>query len=154
MRENTRCEVEEPISTPTERMQISSSPSSVRPLLEKKIRPPSASFMPIAPHAPRAIARLRGRANYWTMRDFRSTRGESGLPLLVKGALLVQGGDRFSGRPRLHDDVVFGGPFRDDRIDQRFAERIGENSDELRGRSRRSRNQALHADQIELRFAQ
>src|SRR5215469_320592 len=43
MRENTRCEVDEPISTPTERMTISSSPSSVRPLLEKKIRPPSAS---------------------------------------------------------------------------------------------------------------
>src|SRR5215471_10327976 len=43
MRENTRCEVEEPMSTPTDRMQISSSPSSERPLLEKKIRPPSAS---------------------------------------------------------------------------------------------------------------
>src|SRR5262245_2099484 len=43
MRENTRCDVEEPISTPTVRRQISSSSASVRPVLEKKMRPPSAS---------------------------------------------------------------------------------------------------------------
>src|SRR5260221_5458488 len=43
MRENTRCEVDEPISTPTLRIQISSSPSRLRPLLEKKIRPPCSS---------------------------------------------------------------------------------------------------------------
>src|SRR5262249_17034709 len=41
--ENTRWEVEEPISTPTLRMQISSSPSRLRPVLEKKIRPPCSS---------------------------------------------------------------------------------------------------------------
>src|SRR5438105_11034948 len=45
MRENTRCDVDDPISPPTDRMTISSSPSRVRPLLEKKIRPPSASVM-------------------------------------------------------------------------------------------------------------
>src|SRR5260370_26102663 len=43
IRENTRCEVEEPISTPTLRIQISSSPSRLRPMLEKKIRPPCSS---------------------------------------------------------------------------------------------------------------
>src|SRR6266852_851749 len=43
MRENTRCEVEEPISTPTVSRQISSSSASVRPVEEKKMRPPSAS---------------------------------------------------------------------------------------------------------------
>src|SRR5262245_31459972 len=43
MRENTRCEVDEPISTPTLRMTISSSSTSERPVLEKKMRPPSAS---------------------------------------------------------------------------------------------------------------
>src|SRR5262249_3690741 len=44
MRENTRCEVEEPISTPTLRTAISSSSTSERPVEEKKMRPPSASF--------------------------------------------------------------------------------------------------------------
>src|SRR5262249_49372239 len=43
MRENTRCEVEDPISTPTLRTTISSSSTSERPVLEKKMRPPSAS---------------------------------------------------------------------------------------------------------------
>src|SRR6516164_2701072 len=43
MRENTRCEVEEPISTPTLRTTISSSSTRERPVLEKKIRPPCAS---------------------------------------------------------------------------------------------------------------
>src|ERR1700675_1639436 len=43
MRENTRWEVDEPISTPTLRMQISSSSESVRPVEEKKIRPPCSS---------------------------------------------------------------------------------------------------------------
>src|SRR5262245_13434760 len=43
MRENTRCEVDEPISTPTLRTTISSSSTSERPVLEKKMRPPSAS---------------------------------------------------------------------------------------------------------------
>src|SRR5947208_15398403 len=43
MRENTRCEVEEPISTPTLRTTISSSSTSERPVLEKKIRPPTSS---------------------------------------------------------------------------------------------------------------
>src|SRR5882762_10124184 len=43
MRENTRCEVEEPISTPTLRTTISSSSTSERPVEEKKMRPPSAS---------------------------------------------------------------------------------------------------------------
>src|SRR5882672_8735982 len=43
MRENTRCEVDEPISTPTLRMQISSSPSRLRPVEEKKMRPPCSS---------------------------------------------------------------------------------------------------------------
>src|SRR6478672_8553109 len=43
MRENTRWEVEDPISTPTLRMTISSPSTSERPVLEKKIRPPSTS---------------------------------------------------------------------------------------------------------------
>src|SRR6266568_9075920 len=43
MRENTRCEVDEPISTPTLKTTISSSSTSERPVLEKKMRPPSAS---------------------------------------------------------------------------------------------------------------
>src|SRR5262245_28414577 len=43
MRENTRCEVDEPMSTPTLRTMISSSPSSDRPVLEKNTRPPWAS---------------------------------------------------------------------------------------------------------------
>src|SRR5262245_43163016 len=43
MRENTRCEVEEPISTPTLSTTISSSSTSERPVLVKKMRPPSSS---------------------------------------------------------------------------------------------------------------
>src|SRR5229473_8608814 len=43
MRENTRCEVEEPISTPTLSTTISSSSTKERPVEEKKVRPPSAS---------------------------------------------------------------------------------------------------------------
>src|SRR5262249_35386917 len=43
MRENTRCEVEEPISTPTLSTTISSSSTSERPVLVKKMRPPSPS---------------------------------------------------------------------------------------------------------------
>src|SRR5579872_1144206 len=46
MRENTRCEVDEPISTPTESTHSSSSSPNVRPVEEKKIRPPwDSSFM-------------------------------------------------------------------------------------------------------------
>src|SRR5580700_518520 len=43
MRENTRCEVEEPMSTPTESTHNSSSSPKVRPVEEKKMRPPCAS---------------------------------------------------------------------------------------------------------------
>src|SRR5258705_8689653 len=43
MRENTRCEVEEPMSTPTLKTTISSSSTSERPVEEKKTRPPCAS---------------------------------------------------------------------------------------------------------------
>src|SRR5262245_45916696 len=43
MRENTRCEVEEPMSTPTLSTTISSSSTSERPVEEKKMRPPWAS---------------------------------------------------------------------------------------------------------------
>src|SRR6202040_1400711 len=43
MRENTRCEVDEPISTPTESTPSSPSSPKVRPVEEKKIRPPCAS---------------------------------------------------------------------------------------------------------------
>src|ERR1700683_3523128 len=43
MRENTRWEVEEPISTPTLNMKISASPSRLRPVGEKKNRPPASS---------------------------------------------------------------------------------------------------------------
>src|ERR1700730_3919819 len=43
MRENTRCEVDEPISTPTLSTTISSSSTSERPVLEKNIRPPALS---------------------------------------------------------------------------------------------------------------
>src|SRR6266700_6697672 len=42
MREKTRCEVDEPMSTPTLNTQIWSSSASVRPVDEKKIRSPSA----------------------------------------------------------------------------------------------------------------
>src|SRR5580698_6815328 len=46
MREKTRCEVDEPISTPTESTQSSASSPNVRPVLEKKTRPPwSPSLM-------------------------------------------------------------------------------------------------------------
>src|SRR5689334_16846346 len=45
MREKTRCEVDEPLSRATERMQISGSPSSARHSLEHKRRPPSAPLM-------------------------------------------------------------------------------------------------------------
>src|SRR5262249_46161401 len=47
MRENTRCEVEEPMSTPTLRTTISSSSTSERPVEEKKMRPPSSSSVMI-----------------------------------------------------------------------------------------------------------
>src|SRR5262245_1957846 len=43
MREKTRCEVDEPISTPTLSTTISSSSTSERPVLVKKMRPPSSS---------------------------------------------------------------------------------------------------------------
>src|SRR5579864_1451054 len=43
MRENTRCEVDEPISTPTESTHNSSSSPKVRPVEEKNMRPPWAS---------------------------------------------------------------------------------------------------------------
>ena len=43
MRENTRCEVDEPMSTPTESTHSSSSSPKVRPVEEKKMRPPWAS---------------------------------------------------------------------------------------------------------------
>src|ERR1700726_2766189 len=43
MRENTRCEVDEPISTPTDSTHSSSSSPKVRPVEEKKIRPPCES---------------------------------------------------------------------------------------------------------------
>src|SRR3954447_13329685 len=43
MRENTRCDVDEPISTPTLSTTISSSSTSERPVLEKNTRPPTAS---------------------------------------------------------------------------------------------------------------
>src|SRR5580658_8780281 len=43
MRENTRCEVDEPMSTPTESTHNSSSSPNVRPVEEKKMRPPWAS---------------------------------------------------------------------------------------------------------------
>src|SRR5262249_35076650 len=45
MRANTRWEVDEPMSTPTLSRRISSSPSSVRPALEKKTRPPGSSVI-------------------------------------------------------------------------------------------------------------
>src|SRR5262249_49934384 len=45
MREKTRCEVDDPISTPTESTHSSSSSPNVRPVLEKKIRPPISSVM-------------------------------------------------------------------------------------------------------------
>src|SRR5215813_4852887 len=56
MRENTRCEVDEPMSTPTVRRQISSSSASVRPVLEKKMRPPSASAVMNEPSLLRQLA--------------------------------------------------------------------------------------------------
>src|SRR5262249_51712589 len=54
MRENTRCEVEEPISTPTLSTTISSSSTSERPVLLKKMRPLSFSpaIMPTVPPSP------------------------------------------------------------------------------------------------------
>src|SRR5690349_21639519 len=52
MREKTRCEVDDPISTPTESTQSSSSSPKVRPVLEKKMRPPISSVM-------RAASRVR-----------------------------------------------------------------------------------------------
>src|SRR5580693_5774562 len=58
MRENTRCEVDEPISTPTLSTTISSSSTSERPVLEKKIRPPAlSSFMPatLLPETPNTV---------------------------------------------------------------------------------------------------
>src|SRR6266705_6639258 len=60
MRENTRCEVEEPISTPTLSTTTSSSSMSERPVLEKKIRPPCASSSAIMPGAPCSRARELG----------------------------------------------------------------------------------------------
>src|SRR5215470_2276907 len=45
MRENTRCEVDDPMSTPTESTHSSSSSPKVRPVLEKKMRPPICSVM-------------------------------------------------------------------------------------------------------------
>src|SRR5579862_1398387 len=49
MRENTRCEVDEPISTPTDSTHSSSSSPNVRPVDEKKMRPPWASSSVIRP---------------------------------------------------------------------------------------------------------
>src|SRR6478672_8532501 len=71
MRENTRCEVEEPISTPALSTTISSSSTSDRPVLVKKMRPPSSSsaimatvrpsrMRPAAPCAPPSCARELG----------------------------------------------------------------------------------------------
>src|SRR5262245_18223323 len=45
MRENTRCDVDEPMSTPTLSRRTSSSVSRVRPVDEKKIRPPWSSLL-------------------------------------------------------------------------------------------------------------
>src|SRR5262245_28511086 len=50
MRENTRCEVDEPMSTPTLSTTISSSSTSERPVLEKKMRPPICSSVVIQLH--------------------------------------------------------------------------------------------------------
>src|SRR6266571_1958779 len=46
MRENTRCEVEEPMSTPTLRRRISSSSSRLRLTLLKNILPPASLIEP------------------------------------------------------------------------------------------------------------
>src|SRR6476659_238006 len=72
MRENTRCEVEEPISTPALSTTISSSSTSERPVLVKKMRPPSCSsaimatvrpsrMRPAAPCASPSCARELGQ---------------------------------------------------------------------------------------------
>src|SRR5580704_12596923 len=45
MRENTSCDVDEPMSTPTLSRQISSSSMRVRPVFEKKMRPPASLVM-------------------------------------------------------------------------------------------------------------
>src|ERR1700712_2899915 len=63
MRENTRCDVDEPISTPTLSTTISSSPSSERPVLEKKTRPScSSSAFVIAEATSRVLTRAQASA--------------------------------------------------------------------------------------------
>src|SRR5260370_37588734 len=60
IRENTRCEVDEPMSTPALSTTISSSSTSERPVLEKKIRPPCVSSLAITSGAPCSRARELG----------------------------------------------------------------------------------------------
>src|SRR5262245_18205711 len=63
MRENTRCEVDEPMSTPTDSTTTWSSSSSERPVEEKKMRPPLSSCstgMPVTyPQNGATVARSR-----------------------------------------------------------------------------------------------
>src|SRR5262245_43163452 len=78
MRENTRCDVEEPMSTPTLSTQIWSSSPSVRPVLEKKIRPPSASsaILLLLPH--RHAGRRQASASPIPYADGRDEPGHEG----------------------------------------------------------------------------
>src|SRR3989442_15202412 len=94
MRENTRCEVDEPISTPTLRTTSSSSSTSERPELEKKMRPPCASSSAIVPATPnpsppregrRSSRRLRQGANH-APANFRTT-----VPFLYKSGSIRLG---------------------------------------------------------------
>src|SRR5579872_4864268 len=73
MRENTRCEVDEPMSTPTERTHSSSSSPNVLPVEEKKMRPPwaSSSVIYLLPHTSfRGAAQRRARNPYPLCRGY------------------------------------------------------------------------------------
>src|SRR5262249_24210693 len=89
MRENTRCEVDEPISTPTLSTTISSSSTSERPVLEKKMRPPCASSSVIVPIEPNPSHARPKRAATMTVAPRSKSRARE---FRHHGALLVEVG--------------------------------------------------------------
>src|ERR1700681_294035 len=93
MRENTRCEVDEPISTPTESTHNSSSSPKVRPVLEKKMRPPwASSVMPIR-HCKAASSFFRQQPPIIALVIFR--------PHAVLGAFALHGLGIFAAQERI-----------------------------------------------------
>src|SRR5580692_10153650 len=105
MRENTRCEVDEPMSTPTESTHSSSSSPKVRPVEEKKMCPPCASswvssVMPIR-HCKAASSFFRQQSPVIALVIFR--------PHAVLGAFALHGLGIFAAQKRILHVIQDGG---------------------------------------------